>query len=418
MPRVLLILSLLVSAAHAQTVSYFRLPTYPTGIAAAPDGTLWLNFRNSIQQINTLGEALAGYDLPRPSTGSITAGSGAIWFARQGGIDSIDLRAGSITAHDTGVDPYALTIGADGNIWFAYVDGIGRMTPAGATTLFPIQPAEPHPDETVLDVTAGPDGNIWFADYFSCGLRSMTPSGDVTCLQDYLGALRVLSAHDELWLTRLNRNTVTQLTTAGATIATYEGPHINSIGGTTPSEGRPTYPRDLAAGPDGRIWFGTENPVIGSLTPGGAVTFVDTPPAVYGFTDVVAGPDGNVWAALEPILYSCVSPPPCPAPDPTPPIALARVNLVNPAPRVKTVDRHNPTRMTFYGAGFVPDTVIRWNGVDRTTVYASPFEVALSASDSELAAKQGGTFVVHNAAPGGGDSAPYVLPTPRRHAAH
>jgi hypothetical protein len=50
------------------------------------------------------------------------------------------------------------TAGPDGNVWFAELAGnrIGRVTPAGTVTEFPL----PVPQSAPLDITVGPDGNI------------------------------------------------------------------------------------------------------------------------------------------------------------------------------------------------------------------------------------------------------------------
>jgi virginiamycin B lyase len=418
MPRALLFLAFLASvasAAQAQTVSYFETKTYASGLAAGPDGNLWFPQGDSLGYMNSLGQ-LALVSTPHRPTGAITMGpDGQIWFARAGGIDSGPLHDGTFESHDAGVDPVSLAAGPDGNIWFGYAGGVGRMTPTGTTTLFPVVSQSGYP-EYVYDMTSGPDGNIWFADYLSCGLRSITPAGQVASLSGYVGALRITSAHGALWITRLNLNSVTQVSPSGTTNGVYDGPYMDSGGVPTAAKARPSYPGALTAGADGRVWFGTENPVIGSVSPAGDLKFVALSNAPFGVTDLVAGADGNIWATTYPIAYNCVTP--CPPPPATAPIGILRINLVNPAPRVTGFDNRNPRVMAIFGAGFVPDSVIQWNGVARTTIYVSPFEVRLSPEDSATAGARGGAFVVHNAAPGGGDSLPIILPSPRHRVVH
>jgi len=57
--------------------------------------------------------------------------------------------------------PYAITAGLDGNLWFTEYqgDGVGTITPYGATRRFPIDP-----DGFAERITAGPDGAVWFTD--------------------------------------------------------------------------------------------------------------------------------------------------------------------------------------------------------------------------------------------------------------
>jgi virginiamycin B lyase len=53
-----------------------------------------------------------------------------------------------------------ITSGPDGNLWFTEQDGnrIGRITPTGQITEFPITTAHSAPSE----ITSGPDGAVWF----------------------------------------------------------------------------------------------------------------------------------------------------------------------------------------------------------------------------------------------------------------
>jgi streptogramin lyase len=52
-----------------------------------------------------------------------------------------------------------MTVGADGNLWFGEYSFIGRITPSGAVTQFPVTRYS-----GAYDVTDGPDGNVWFAE--------------------------------------------------------------------------------------------------------------------------------------------------------------------------------------------------------------------------------------------------------------
>jgi streptogramin lyase len=60
--------------------------------------------------------------------------------------------------------PSEITAGPDGNIWFTefYGDKIGRITPSGTVTEFPIPTARSNPPDYI---TSGPDGNLWFGEH-------------------------------------------------------------------------------------------------------------------------------------------------------------------------------------------------------------------------------------------------------------
>jgi hypothetical protein len=64
--------------------------------------------------------------------------------------------------------PGALTLGPDGNLWFVarsssnrFNREVGRITPAGVITEFPLSPGVAYATPTL---TVGSDGNLWFAE--------------------------------------------------------------------------------------------------------------------------------------------------------------------------------------------------------------------------------------------------------------
>ncbi len=70
--------------------------------------------------------------------------------------------AGTVTEFPVpGGEPSFITAGPDGALWFTEGTGnIGRITPSGSITEFPIPTASSMP----VGITAGPDGNLWFAE--------------------------------------------------------------------------------------------------------------------------------------------------------------------------------------------------------------------------------------------------------------
>src|SRR5262249_4122924 len=73
-----------------------------------------------------------------------------------------------------GSGPSAITAGPEGNLWFTEgkANQIGRITPAGTVTEFPLAghsgPAE---------ITAGPAGNLWFTGKGGSRIGRITPAG-------------------------------------------------------------------------------------------------------------------------------------------------------------------------------------------------------------------------------------------------
>ena len=91
-----------------------------------------------------------------------------------------------------------------------------------------------------------------------------------------------------MWFADHSDNSIGRVTTAGV-VTTVTGSGING-------------PFGLAAGRDGNLWFtninSSTNPApgnsIGRITPAGVVT-VFTDPAINGPYEIAAGPDGNMW---------------------------------------------------------------------------------------------------------------------------
>ena len=238
------------------------------GIAAGADGNLWFvdPGQDKVGRITPSG-AITEFDLPRSVGGpyGITAGpDGNIWLTTNAlGQKRPDwiLRIkpdGSATAFPagtgiglSGTGPEHITAGPDGNLWFTefWTNRIGRMTPAGALTEFPI----PTADSAPRGIVSGPDGAVWFVE-----------SG-------------------------FNRTAIARITTKGEVT---EFP----IGGTSLDQLQPT---EIVTAPDGNLWFNQTHPSapqgeVGRMTPNGAVTLFAFPKGGRPL-GMAVGPDGNVW---------------------------------------------------------------------------------------------------------------------------
>jgi streptogramin lyase len=260
----------------------------PAGITAGPDGNVW--FGNS--------EVITNNNIP--AIGRITS-AGVIAEFTQGLNPENSISIGLINS---------IATGSDGNIWFtnsnflteAGTQGIGRITPSGVVTEFPLGPGF-----NPVSITAGPDGNLWFiSDANSTAVGQITPAGVVTVFSQGLNPgsslLNITAGPDgNLWFTDQGCASSPQFT------CNPEAPP--AIGRITPagdifefSQGlnKNSFPGGITAGPDGNVWFtdagggiGGTN-AIGRITPDGIITEfplpVDSEPV-----GIVAGPDGNLW---------------------------------------------------------------------------------------------------------------------------
>ena len=126
---------------------------------------------------------------------------------------------------------------------------IGRITPSGAITEFPL----PTANIGAGDLTVGPDGNLWFPEELSVGpspryaIGRITPSGALTEFP---------------------------LPTASIDLG--------------------SYPVALTVGPDGNLWFPGSD-AIGRITPAGSITEFPLPTVGFNPGGLTVGPDGNLW---------------------------------------------------------------------------------------------------------------------------
>jgi virginiamycin B lyase len=72
---------------------------------------------------------------------------------------------------------HRIAAGPDGNVWFGEFAALGRVTPEGDITVFPLPSSASIPS----GIVAGPDGNVWFTDAGLSAVSRMNPAtGQVT----------------------------------------------------------------------------------------------------------------------------------------------------------------------------------------------------------------------------------------------
>jgi virginiamycin B lyase len=223
------------------------------------------------------------YPLPEGTAAAVPSGiaagpDGAVWFterargaigriAADGSVQEFPLPT-SVAEPASAKKPTDIVAGPDGALWFTQsgVDRIGRITTAGAITEY----GSITPGGQPGDIAVGPDGKLWFTEYgYNRGNR-------IGLIDPATGAVSEFC------------------------IRTCNMPELPSDYGLRP--------RDIAAGPDGRMWFAIENPeqnqnpygdtgtgYIGAIDAAGSVAQFQLPTAHSRPIGVAAGPDGNVW---------------------------------------------------------------------------------------------------------------------------
>lgn len=157
-------------------------------IATGADGNVWFyatrssrpsaagGTRISVPLMDRLTPAGEFTEFPLPDLGNIlphiAAGpDGRIWFTDSLG-DKLD-RIGTDGHVDEfqlprHADPLRLAAGPDGNVWFTETleesPAIGRITPAGEISHFPLPPSESGSEpEPAVEIAAGLDDRLWFS---------------------------------------------------------------------------------------------------------------------------------------------------------------------------------------------------------------------------------------------------------------
>jgi streptogramin lyase len=187
-----------------------------------------------------------------------------------------------ITDHS---EPYAIVAGPDGNLWFTSPrsDRIGRITPRGAVTEFTAGLTQyAHP----LGMTLGPDGSFWFTEARENQIGRITPAGVIT---EFPAGGTDARAYDiaagpdgNLWFVK--SKTIGRISLSGETAEFPTG--LSS----------PSSVGSITAGPDGNLWFTDYYDRIGRITTSGVTTlFTQGITPGSGLGDIVAGPDGNLW---------------------------------------------------------------------------------------------------------------------------
>ena len=201
-----------------------------------------------------------------PFTAGITGGAdGNMWYARlfpnfgeyQSQIGRVSTKGVYQPAFttDQGFNE-DMILGPDGNVWFSETgfsgdpggQSVGRITPQGKVTLFPMPCGGVNCSGR--DLTVGPDGSIWFA--------------TATTVNN--------SANFGIGRIDIKKGTMAFFPTAGTIVL------------------------DLTAGTDGNLWYTTEaNGLVGRMTPSGVNTIFPMPALVCGGGSIVTGPDHLLW---------------------------------------------------------------------------------------------------------------------------
>jgi streptogramin lyase len=246
------------------------LPSTKLGqaIAPGPDGNMWVVQAEQIDKV-PVGVSLTSEIVPFALAhgvggyGSIVTGpDGRLWFGWDKQLGAITT-PGLISEYESNASQTVsgVTVGADGKLWYGEGNKIARMDTAGNTSTgeeFPL----PAGDNQINGLVLGPDGNIWFSLGLPAAVGRITPAGAITIFPTpTLSSLPfglAVGPDKQIWFTESNGNaigTIPTTATSGADIVEYPLAFAN------------TNPLYITAGPDGRMWFNEFNRgALGAIT--------------------------------------------------------------------------------------------------------------------------------------------------------
>lgn len=301
----------------------------PHAMTVGPDGNLWFtdSFNSKLVRVTPQG-VITQFSVPaRPVGDSAVPGiargaDGNLWYIAEGKLGRVSPQGATGTvALPAGVVVTSLTAGPDGNLWLSESrstgsaaaktsDTIAKMTPAGEFTAYSLTPAGLT---SAGGLIPGPDGNVWFVGTTakSAAIGRITPAGVVTVfpvdipLQTKVPGYPICEPVDT--------GPCIGASNIGGLVAGADGnlwfvDGQGRIGRTTPSgvttffDTASAWAPVIGAGPDGAVWYPTTSspngPVlIGRITPDGTITRFTLPHNGL-VSQITAGPDGGVWFLL------------------------------------------------------------------------------------------------------------------------
>ena len=288
-------------SAAAVTINHYQVPhpyPGPAGIAAGPDGNVWFTeaFASKVAKVSPSG-VITEFALPTSDSTPydiVTGPDGNLWCTERLGNKIARITpAGIVTEYPiptSGSQPKGIVAGSDGHLWFleSGARNAASITPSGVITEFPVPWAE-----TLYQIAAGADGNLWFStqDEASPGAGSigrLTPTGAFTRFPLSLFAPGYITAGPDgaLWFTgfaALGRMSITGAVTSLPIV---------------PPLADGSFPSDVTAGPDGHLWFNGFTPRPGGISTWVARMTLDgriSQFPTFVASRITTGPDGNVW---------------------------------------------------------------------------------------------------------------------------
>jgi hypothetical protein len=233
-------------------------------------------------------------------------------------------------------DPRFIEAGSDGNLWFTELlaNKIGRITPAGVITEFPVPTTvPPAPFPTLIGtppaalsnplgsseprgLILGPDGNIWFTEFLGDKIGRITPAGVLTEFQIPTPGVHPFAItggpNGDIYFSENTAGKIGVMNTDGVFLGeiTLPTPHSGPIS-VVPGIGNTLIVAESASNKLAQISLGAGSQttlstatLVGQTTAGatvtllntGATTTADAVTGQYQFTGVPLSPGANIFS--------------------------------------------------------------------------------------------------------------------------
>jgi virginiamycin B lyase len=159
------------AAGTTASISEYATPSQsstPQGMDIARDGSVWYA-ETSAGKIAVFHPDHTSAEFAVPNGGQpfiLKAGADGIWFTDSGthAIGHLDPGNGKIVEYPipSGASPFFIQLAPDGSKWFSETAGVGRLSPTGAITEWPV--TLEHADDNIEQLSLDPRGNVWFAE--------------------------------------------------------------------------------------------------------------------------------------------------------------------------------------------------------------------------------------------------------------